>query len=102
MRSSPLTLIAFLYMAASALAADKPLVLDLWPDKKVPDESGSIGAEYVRMSPKLDRKQVEATESTRLVTNVTKPSITIYRPGKDKDTGPAILRSPGRGDCKPN
>src|SRR5262249_18443073 len=60
-------------------------------------ESGSIGAEYVRMSPKLDRKQVEVTESTRLVTNVTKPSITIYRPAKDKDTGTAIIICPGGG-----
>jgi acetyl esterase/lipase len=49
------------------------------------------------MSPKLDRKQVEVTEPTRMVTNVTKPSITIYRPAKDKDTGTAVVICPGGG-----
>ena len=49
------------------------------------------------MSPKLDRKQVEVTESTRMVTNVTKPAITIYRPANDKDTGTAMLICPGGG-----
>src|SRR5512140_1491574 len=56
-------------------------VIELWPDK-VPDETGNIGPERARMSPKLDRKQVEVTEQTRLVTDVTKPSITIRRPPK--------------------
>ncbi len=49
------------------------------------------------MSPKLDRKQVEVTEPTRMVTNVTKPTITIYRPAKDKDTGAAMVICPGGG-----
>jgi acetyl esterase/lipase len=75
---------------------DKPVVVELWPGK-VPDEAGDIGAEKVRMSPKLDRKQVEVTEQTKLITNVTKPSITIYRPAKDKDTGTAMVICPGGG-----
>jgi acetyl esterase/lipase len=49
------------------------------------------------MSPKLDRKQVEVTEQTRLITDVTKPTLTIYRPMKDKDTGTAMLICPGGG-----
>src|SRR5262245_8278159 len=44
--------------------AGRPAVVELWPGK-VPDEAGGIGAEYVRMSPKLDRTQVEVTEPTR-------------------------------------
>jgi acetyl esterase/lipase len=83
-------------VAWPALGADKPLVVDVWPDKP-PDETGKIGAEYVRMSPKLDRKQVEVTESTRMITNVTKPTITVYRPAKDKDTGAAVIICPGGG-----
>jgi acetyl esterase/lipase len=75
---------------------DKPAVLELWPGK-VPDENGDIGAEKSVMSPKLDRKQVEVTESTKMVTNVSKPSITIYRPAKDKDTGTAMVICPGGG-----
>src|SRR5947209_9899251 len=76
--------------------ADKPLVVELWPGQP-PDEIGKIGDEYVRMSPRLDRKQVEVTEPTRMITNVTKPTITIYRPAKDKDTGAAMLICPGGG-----
>src|SRR5205814_3489082 len=64
---------------------------------KAPDEPGNIGPETVRMSPKLTKKQVEVTDSTRMITNVTKPTITIYRPAKDKDTGTAILICPGGG-----
>jgi acetyl esterase/lipase len=75
---------------------DKPVVLELWPGK-VPDEAGDIGAEKSVMSPKLDRKQVEVTESTKMLTNVSRPSITIYRPAKDKDTGTAIVICPGGG-----
>src|SRR5262249_51717074 len=79
-------LIAWSCMAWPALAADKTMVVELWPGK-APDETGNIGPEYVRMSPKLTKKEVEVTDSTRMVTNVTRPTITIYRPAKDKDTG---------------
>ncbi len=96
-RSAPtLSVFVGLCLALPAVAADKPWVIELWPGK-VPDENGGIGAEYVRMSPKLDRKQVEVTEPTRMVTNVTKPTLTIYRPAKDKDTGSAVLICPGGG-----
>jgi acetyl esterase/lipase len=85
-----------LCLASSALAADRPLVVDLWPGKP-PDEAGTIGPETVRPSPKLDRKQVEVTDSTRMITNVTRPTLTVFRPAKDKDTGTAILICPGGG-----
>ncbi len=49
------------------------------------------------MSPSLDRKQVEVTESTRLGTNVSKPTLTIYRPARGKETGTAVLICPGGG-----
>ncbi len=91
-----ISLLAWLCLAWPVAGADKPLVVELWPGK-APDETGTIGAEKVRMSPKLDRKQVEVTESTTMVTNVTKPTITIYRPAKDKDTGTAMLICPGGG-----
>jgi acetyl esterase/lipase len=89
------SLLAALCVAPLA-AEEKPLVVELWPGK-VPDEPGGIGPEKVVMSPKLDRKQVEVTDSTRMITNVTKPSITIYRPAKDKDTGAAVIICPGGG-----
>jgi acetyl esterase/lipase len=84
-----------LFVACNAIAAE-PLVVEIWPGK-VPDESGGIGPERVRMSPKLDRKQVEVTEPTRMITGVTKPTITIYRPAVEKNTGTAMLICPGGG-----
>src|SRR5206468_1487128 len=85
-----------LFAPSSAAAADDPLVVPLWPGKP-PDETADIGPETVRMSPKLERKQVEVTESTKMITNVTKPTLTIYRPAKDKDTGTAMIICPGGG-----
>src|SRR5437867_6897847 len=84
-----------LILAWSAFAAD-PLVVEIWP-VKVPDDNGDIGPERFRMSPALDRKHVEVTEPTRMNTDVTKPTLTIYRPQKEKDTGTAMLICPGGG-----
>ena len=62
--ASGLSLVAWLCVAWPLVAADNPLVVELWPGT-VPDETGNIGAERSLMSPKLDRKQVEVTEPTR-------------------------------------
>jgi len=86
---------AAVFVACSAVVAE-PVVVEIWPGK-VPDESGDIGPERFRMSPALDRKQVEVTEPTRMITDVTKPSLTVYRPSKEKDTGTAMLICPGGG-----
>jgi acetyl esterase/lipase len=84
-------------MAALPAGAVEPLVVEIWPGK-APDESGStIGSERSRMSPALDRKQVEVTEPTRMITDVTMPTLTIYRPPTEKNTGTAILICPGGG-----
>jgi acetyl esterase/lipase len=88
--------LVWLGWALPAIGADKPLVVELWPGT-APDEIGKIGAEVERPSPKLSRKEVEVTESTKLITNVTKPTITIHRPAKEKDTGTAIVICPGGG-----
>src|SRR5438034_3519454 len=90
------SLVAWTWLVLPAAAADNPQVVELWPGK-APDEPGTIGAELVRMSPKQTRDKCEVTEPTRLVTNVTKPTLTIYRPAKDKDTGTAVLICPGGG-----
>jgi acetyl esterase/lipase len=95
-RLATITLLTSLCLAGPLLGAGKPRVVELWPGK-APDEPGTIGAEKVLMSPKLTSKQVEVTEPTRLVTNVTRPTITIYRPAKDRDTGAAVLICPGGG-----
>jgi acetyl esterase/lipase len=77
--------------------APKPfVVLDLWPGK-APDETAELGPERVRMSPGLTRKQVEVTQPTRMITDVSRPTITVCRPDADKNTGTAVLICPGGG-----
>jgi acetyl esterase/lipase len=84
------------FLSVFSLTADTPLVVPLWPGTP-PEETANMGPERVRMSPKLDRKQVEVTESTRLITGVTNPTITIYRPPADKANRTAMLICPGGG-----
>jgi acetyl esterase/lipase len=95
-RTSPLALILWLCISSPGVAAEKPLVVELWPGK-VPDETGDAGPEKWLMSPKLDHRQVEVTEPTRMVTNVSRPTITICRPAKDEASGTAMLICPGGG-----
>ena len=94
-RTSATALFVSILVTWKASGAD-PLVFEIWPGK-VPEEIGNIGPERIRMSPKLDRKQVEVTEPTRLITAVTNPTLTVYRPPKEKETGTAILICPGGG-----
>lgn len=77
-------------------AADKPQAVDLWPGTP-PDEPGTIGPERTRGPFNIDPKQVEVTEKTVLVTSVTKPTLTLFRPPKEKDTGTAVIVCPGGG-----
>ena len=79
-----------------ASRADEPRVVEIWPNA-APDEPGTIGAEYVRKSPELTRDQVEVTTSTRLITNVTNPTLTIFRPKPEADSGTSLLICPGGG-----
>jgi len=90
---------AFFLLISSACylsAAENPVIVEIWPGK-APDEIGNFGPERPRMSPSLDHKQVEVTESTRMLTDVTKPSITIYQPTPEKHTGTAVVICPGGG-----
>lgn len=84
------SLLAGLLASACALAAD-PVVVDIWPGKTANDV-GIGGEEYVRIyeSPILKAP-------TKLVTNVTKPTLTVYLPPKDKNTGTTMLICPGGG-----
>jgi len=88
--------IFLLWSACLSMDAGTPTVVELWSGD-IPDEMGVIGVEIVRMSPALSLQQVEVTEPTRMITNVSKPTITIYRPPKEKDTRTAILICPGGG-----
>src|SRR5215471_21105173 len=65
--------------------AEEPRVVELWPGA-APEEPGTIGEER-KFPSKPNKDRSETTEVTQLITNVTKPTITIYRPPKEKDTG---------------
>ena len=80
----------------AADAGEKPQVVEIWPGK-APEEPGTIGPEKQLMSKESVKTQVEITEPARLITNVTKLTLTIYRPAKDKDTGAAVIICPGGG-----
>lgn len=95
--SAPIVVTVCLSLFGPACIADEPLVFTLWPGA-VPDEvPGAIGPEKVVMSPALDRKQVEVTVSTRMVTNVTVPTVSIFRPPAETATGTAMIICPGGG-----
>ena len=97
MRSVRIVTAAFVLVAGASFAgAVDPLVLNLWPGGP-PDETGGIGPERIRLSPKLERKQVEVTNQTRLITAVTHPTITVHRPAREMETGTAMLICPGGG-----
>ena len=96
MKQSKAIVFFCLSLVFPARGADKPMVVELWA-AKAPDETKQIDPEKVRMSPQLTKKEVEVTASTKMLTNVSKPTITIYRPAKDKDSGAAVLICPGGG-----
>jgi acetyl esterase/lipase len=68
--------------------AQQPLVVDVWPGKP-PDDVGIKGEEKF-----IELKQAP---DIKWITNVTRPTLTVFRPAKDKDTGAAMLIAPGGG-----
>jgi acetyl esterase/lipase len=67
-------------------AAEGPLVLDLWPGQ-APGETDP---------PPADEKMT-GIKGSRLLINVSKPTITVFRPAADKSTGVAVVIAPGGG-----
>jgi acetyl esterase/lipase len=83
------SLLCGFFVTCTAFAAE-PLVVDLWP-AKTPGDAGIKGQESSRIHPS------PIVGPTRLITNVTRPTLTIYQPAKDKNTGTAMLICPGGG-----
>jgi acetyl esterase/lipase len=65
-------------------------VVEVWPGE-VPDDYGPIGEEHFR------EPWSEEAKTAKWLTNVTKPTITVYKPAKETDTGAAVLICPGGG-----
>jgi acetyl esterase/lipase len=76
-------------MAAWSRAEDRPLTLDVWPGK-VPGEAADIGEEkWIESKP--------GEKPVKRLTNVSRPTITVFRPARDKDTRAAVVIAPGGG-----
>ncbi len=84
-----LVLLSLVFLFPGAAAAIEPLVtLDVWPGD-APGEKGDIGPEG--LAPEKPQKPVDRIQ------NVSKPTITVFKPPADKDTGAAVLICPGGG-----
>ncbi|WP_337175777.1 alpha/beta hydrolase [Paludisphaera sp.] len=82
-----LGLLTLLGAGATAAEPPAPIVLDVWPGP-APGEVGTIPAEgYIDEQP---------PGVTRL-TNVSRPTLTVYRPAPEKDTGASVVICPGGG-----
>jgi acetyl esterase/lipase len=79
-----------LFLGGPVKGAEEPLVLAVWPGT-VPGDYGTIGPERVRAPSEAP------TKTAKWITGVTKPTITVFRPTVDKNTGAAILICPGGG-----
>jgi len=77
----------------SAAAADEPQPIPLWPDV-APGEKGDLPPEADTSQP---GKGLVAGKPLIRLGNVSKPTITIYKPPADKDTGAAVVVCPGGG-----
>jgi acetyl esterase/lipase len=77
------------YEASPGVSGD-PTIVDLWPGKP-PGDVGVPGEEYTRIY------DGPLTGPTRLITNVMRPTITIYRPRQGTNNGTAIVICPGGG-----
>jgi acetyl esterase/lipase len=89
MRHSLLAPVALLLVMHVA-AAQAPPTLDVWPGTP-PGETEKTGVETTEI------KQTKGGRKIKIVTNVTRPTITVYHAPKDQDTGAAVLICPGGG-----
>ena len=76
--------------AGKALAAE-PIVVELWPGK-TPGDVGIAGEETSRT---YESPIIEGP--TKLITNVTRPTLTVYPAAKETNTGTAMIICPGGG-----
>jgi len=87
LRSIALSLTLLTTTALFATSAE-PTTIDLWPGA-APGEVGKIAEE------KLTKKA--GTEIVTSITNVTKPTLTLYRPSPETSNGVAVVVCPGGG-----
>ncbi len=85
MKSPLLGSMLALALCVLPVGAADPLTVNLWPGK-APGETTNAGEE--KTTKKADHIEV---------TNINKPTLLVYRPDKDKDTGTSLIIAPGGG-----
>ncbi len=89
MRNSPVLLIFIL--GVLTVSASEPMIL--WPPS-VLGEKNAVGVEQDVTKPSDD---LYGGKRVTRISNVSIPTITLYRPAPDKDTGAAVVVCPGGG-----
>jgi acetyl esterase/lipase len=89
-RISSAALLIVSFIAGNPAWAADPLVVDLWPGK-APGDLGIKGQEASRIH------QSPLVGPTKLITNVSKPTLTVYRPAGHTNTRAAMIICPGGG-----
>ena len=79
--------------AVSTASASEPIIWNLWPGQPPGDEA-QLGPEFDRTGP--DGRLVAGRRVTRL-TNVSVPTVAIFKPEPEVDTGAAVVIAPGGG-----
>ncbi len=85
--------LAALLISAPAFASQPIQVIKLWPGT-APGDKGDIGPERDMTKPK---DGLVGGKPVIRLGNVTKPTIALYRPAPEKDTGTAVVVCPGGG-----
>src|SRR5262245_42147416 len=67
------------------LSAAEPTIVQLWPGV-APGETSSTGEETIT-----------GKTGSRQVTNVSRPTLSVFRPAKEQNTGVAVIIAPGGG-----
>src|SRR5436190_14854472 len=79
-------------LATSNSQAAEPTIVNVWP--------GTPPGETKKLEPETDiSKETDKVGDRRIqkITNVIRPTLAIYRPEKDADTGAAVIVCPGGG-----
>ena len=86
-------LVSCAIVASASLAAAEPVVWELWPGRP-PGETAEIGPEFDTTGD--DGRLVDGRRVMRL-TNVSVPTVSVFSPPPDIDTGAAVVIAPGGG-----
>jgi acetyl esterase/lipase len=87
------TLAAILFLAVFMPGAAQQITLPLWP-QGAPEASSADTTEHDMTAPS---SALQAGKRVTRLTDVSKPTLTVYKAGGDKNTGAAVLVFPGGG-----